>query len=41
MPLGRVADPREIGKAVVFWASEDASFFNGTELFVEGGMAQI
>jgi len=41
VPLGRVADPREIGKAVVFLASDDASFVNGTELFVDGGMAQI
>lgn len=41
IPLGRVADPREIGRAAVFLASDDASFVNGIELFVDGGMAQI
>lgn len=41
VPLGRVADPREIGKVAAFLASSDASFVNGAELFVDGGMAQI
>ena len=41
LPVGRLADPDEIGKAVVFLASDDASFVNGVELFVDGGMAQI
>lgn len=41
VPLGRLADPREIGRAAVFLASDDASFVNGVELFVDGGMAQI
>jgi NAD(P)-dependent dehydrogenase (short-subunit alcohol dehydrogenase family) len=41
IPLGRIADPREIGRAAVFLASDDASFVNGVELFVDGGMAQI
>jgi NAD(P)-dependent dehydrogenase (short-subunit alcohol dehydrogenase family) len=41
IPLGRVGTPDEIGKAVVFLASEDSSFVNGIELFVDGGMAQI
>jgi NAD(P)-dependent dehydrogenase (short-subunit alcohol dehydrogenase family) len=30
-----------IAKAVVFLVSEDSSFVNGIELFVDGGMAQI
>jgi NAD(P)-dependent dehydrogenase (short-subunit alcohol dehydrogenase family) len=30
-----------IGKAVVFLASEDSSFVNGRELFVDGGVAQL
>jgi NAD(P)-dependent dehydrogenase (short-subunit alcohol dehydrogenase family) len=41
VPAGRIADPREIGRAAVFLASSDASFVNGAELFVDGGMAQI
>ncbi|MEJ1960060.1 MAG: glucose 1-dehydrogenase [Gammaproteobacteria bacterium] len=41
VPSGRIADPREIGRAAVFLASDDSSFVNGIELFVDGGMAQI
>jgi NAD(P)-dependent dehydrogenase (short-subunit alcohol dehydrogenase family) len=41
IPLGRVGAPNEIAKAVVFLASDDSSFVNGIELFVDGGMAQI
>jgi NAD(P)-dependent dehydrogenase (short-subunit alcohol dehydrogenase family) len=31
----------EVAKAAVFLASDDSSFVNGTELFVDGGIAQI
>lgn len=41
VPMGRLASPDEIGRAAVFLASEDSSFVNGIELFVDGGMAQI
>jgi NAD(P)-dependent dehydrogenase (short-subunit alcohol dehydrogenase family) len=41
IPLGRVGTTDEIAAAVLFLASEDSSFVNGTELFVDGGMAQI
>lgn len=41
IPLGRVGTTDEIAKAVVFLASDDGSFINGIELFVDGGMAQI
>jgi NAD(P)-dependent dehydrogenase (short-subunit alcohol dehydrogenase family) len=41
IPLGRVGLPDEIAKAVLFLASDDSSFVNGIELFVDGGMAQI
>jgi NAD(P)-dependent dehydrogenase (short-subunit alcohol dehydrogenase family) len=40
-PLGRVGTADEIASAVVFLASEDASFVDGAELFVDGGAAQI
>ena len=41
VPLGRMGQPDEIAKAVVFLGSDDGSFVNGIELFVDGGMAQI
>ncbi|WP_236790370.1 SDR family NAD(P)-dependent oxidoreductase [Amycolatopsis sp. GM8] len=41
VPLGRVADPAEIANAAVFLASDQSSFVNGIEFFVDGGQAQI
>jgi len=41
VPLGRFGTPDEIAKAVVFLASDDSSFVTGTELFVDGGFAQV
>ena len=41
VPMGRVGEAEEVGRAVVFLASADASFVNGAELFVDGGMAQV
>ncbi len=41
VPLGRLGTPDEVAKAVVFLASDDSSFVTGTELFVDGGFAQV
>ncbi len=41
IPLGRAGTPDEVAKAVLFLASDDSSYVNGIELFVDGGLAQI
>ncbi|WNG15982.1 SDR family NAD(P)-dependent oxidoreductase [Cystobacter fuscus] len=41
IPLGRLGDPDEVARTAVFLGSEDSSFVNGAELFVDGGAAQI
>lgn len=41
IPLGRVAKPKEMATVAVFLASDDASYINGVELFVDGGMVQV
>ncbi len=40
-PLGRLADVDEVASAALFLASDNSSFVNGIELFVDGGSAQI
>ena len=40
-PLGRVGDPSETGAVAAFLASSDSSFMTGSEVFVDGGLAQI
>jgi NAD(P)-dependent dehydrogenase (short-subunit alcohol dehydrogenase family) len=41
IPLGRLGESTEVAKAVAFLASDESSFINGVELFIDGGMTQI
>lgn len=38
IPIGRVGTPEDIGKAVAFLASDDASYITGVTLRVDGGL---
>jgi 3-oxoacyl-[acyl-carrier protein] reductase len=37
IPVGRLAEPEEIGAVVAFLCSEQAAFVNGVNLLVDGG----
>jgi NAD(P)-dependent dehydrogenase (short-subunit alcohol dehydrogenase family) len=41
IPLRRLGEPAEIARAAVFLAGPDASFINGVDLCVDGGMSQL
>ncbi len=36
VPLGRVGQPEEVAKAVLFLATDRSSYVNGIELFIDG-----
>ena len=38
VPYQRIGEPADIGNAVVWLASDDSDYVNGTSLFVDGGM---
>jgi NAD(P)-dependent dehydrogenase (short-subunit alcohol dehydrogenase family) len=41
MPLGRLAEPEEVAAVAVFLASDDSRAMTGSEVFADGGMAQV
>jgi 3(or 17)beta-hydroxysteroid dehydrogenase len=38
VPLGRVAQPREIADAIVYLLSDESAFVTGSELVIDGGL---
>ena len=40
-PLGRMAHPDDIAAVALFLASDDSTSMTGSEIFVDGGMAQV
>jgi NAD(P)-dependent dehydrogenase (short-subunit alcohol dehydrogenase family) len=40
-PLDRLGNPDETAAVALFLASDDSSFMTGSEVFVDGGMAQV
>ncbi len=41
VPVGRLAHPEEIAGAALFLVSDDSSYMAGSDLYVDGGMAQV
>jgi acetoacetyl-CoA reductase len=41
IPVGRLGLPEEIGRAVVYLASEEAGFITGSTLSINGGQLMI
>jgi NAD(P)-dependent dehydrogenase (short-subunit alcohol dehydrogenase family) len=40
-PIGRMGRPEETAGVALFLASDESSFMTGSEVFVDGGMAQV
>lgn len=41
VPLGRIGQAEEVAAAALFLASDESSFMTGSEMFVDGGFAQV
>lgn len=41
VPLGRIGRAEEVAAAALFLASDESSFMTGSEMFVDGGFAQV
>jgi len=40
-PLGRLGKPEEVANAILFLASDEASFITGAELAIDGGYSAL
>jgi NAD(P)-dependent dehydrogenase (short-subunit alcohol dehydrogenase family) len=40
-PLGRTGRDEEVARVAAFLASDESSFLNGSEVFIDGGLAQV
>ena len=41
VPMKRMGEADEVARAVLFLASEEASFINGVDLLVDGGCMEL
>jgi len=41
VPLGRIAEPRDIAAAILFFLSDDAAYITGQSLSVSGGLTMV
>jgi NAD(P)-dependent dehydrogenase (short-subunit alcohol dehydrogenase family) len=41
VPMGRMGTSEEIAHAALFLASDEASFINGVDLYVDGGCVEL
>ena len=41
VPVGRLARPEEIAGAALFLVSDESAYMHGSDLHIDGGMAQI
>jgi NAD(P)-dependent dehydrogenase (short-subunit alcohol dehydrogenase family) len=39
VPMGRLCDPIDVAKTIMFLASEESSFITGTDILCDGGRA--
>lgn len=40
-PIGRIGDPRDVGKLAVYLSSDDAAFINGACITIDGGLTSV
>ncbi|MFM2099471.1 MAG: hypothetical protein RLZZ366_1010 [Pseudomonadota bacterium] len=41
VPIGRMGEAEEVARAILFLASDEASFINGVDLYVDGGCVEL